>query len=281
MSSLSSVEKQRCEDLLAMSNGYVLNFTDEKFRSFFQQDIGINIYDPRFAFNGPSKAKRLRAFWDVEDGKIVGRALEKLLELWRYLNEPGKDARLERLYEECMRTVSRLLGTVPKEETESEFLKRDLGTISVTGLGLDAGLEEILAARVKEAMRCVTSGAPLSAIFMCGSILEGLLLAVALRNPSEFNRASASPKRKESEKVKPFDEWTLANLIDVSHEVGLLRLDVKKFGHALRDFRNYIHPYAQMASAFNPDGHTAQICMQVLRVALVGLKASGGVVKKG
>jgi len=54
----------------------------------------------------------------------------------------------------------------------------------------------------------------------------------------------------------------------------LLRLDVKKFSHVMRDFRNYIHPYEQMASKFNPDKHTAEICLQVLRAAIVGLKIS-------
>ncbi|MDQ5979905.1 MAG: hypothetical protein QG602_2880, partial [Verrucomicrobiota bacterium] len=149
---------------------------------------------------------------------------------------------------------------------------------SVEGLGLDHTVEKVLAARVKEAVECVAAGAPLSAIFMCGSILEGILLAVALKNPAEFNRASASPKQKDTGKVRPFHEWTLANLIDTAHEVGVLRLDVKKFGHAVRDFRNYIHPYEQMASSFHPDQHTAQICMQVLRAALVGLKANRGMV---
>ena len=133
-------------------------------------------------------------------------------------------------------------------------------------------------ARVKEAIECCTGTAPLSAVFMCGSILEGVLLAVALKNPAEFNQAMASPKQRDSGKVRPFQEWTLANLIDVAQEVGVLRLDVKKFGHAVRDFRNYIHPYEQMASNFQPDEHTAQLCLQVLRVALIGLKANRGMV---
>jgi hypothetical protein len=278
MSSLSTIEKQRFEDLLGMASGYVLNFSDQRFAEFFRQDVGINIYDPRYAYNGTSKAKRLRAFWEIEEPTNLGRALEKLLEVWRYLNEPGKNERADRQFEECSRTAARLLGRELKQETESDFLKRDFGAISVEGLDLDHAVETILAARVKEAVECVAADAPLSAIFMCGSVLEGILLAVALKNPAEFNRASASPKQKDSGKVRPFHEWTLANLIDTAHEVGVLRLDVKKFGHAVRDFRNYIHPYEQMASSFHPDQHTAQICMQVLRAALVGLKANRGMV---
>jgi hypothetical protein len=278
MSALSTIEKQRFEDLFGMTSGYVLNFSDRTFAEFFRQEVGINIYEPRYAFNGTSKAKRLRAFWEIESPANVGKALEKLLEVWRYLNDPGKNERADRQYEECSRTAARLLGRGLKQETESDFLKRDFGAISVEGLDLDHGVERILMARVKEAVECVAAGAPLSTVFMCGSILEGVLLAVALKNPAEFNRADASPKQKDTGKVRALHEWTLANLIDVAHEVGVLRLDVKKFGHAVRDFRNYIHPYEQMASNFHPDEHTAQICLQVLRAALVGLKTNRGMV---
>ena len=46
-----------------------------------------------------------------------------------------------------------------------------------------------------------------------------------------------------------FQDWKLTNFIDVSYELGLLDEDVK-VSHALRNFRNYIHPYEQV-SGFN------------------------------
>ena len=57
-------------------------------------------------------------------------------------------------------------------------------------------------------------------------------------------------------------------------QLRALKLDVKKFSHELRDFRNYIHPYEQLASKFTPDKHTAEICLQVLKAAIADL--SGG-----
>ena len=68
--------------------------------------------------------------------------------------------------------------------------------------------------------------------------------------------------------MKQFHEWTLSELINVAHDLGLLKPDVQKFSHGLRDFRNYIHPYQQMASGFKPDEHTAKLCFQVLKAAL-------------
>ena len=96
---------------------------------------------------------------------------------------------------------------------------------------------------------------------------------MASANPQQFNQASNCPRDKLGA-VKKFHEWTLAQFIDVAWELEYIGLDVKKFSHALRDFRNYIHPYAQMSSGFSPDNHTAEICLQVLKAAIVSL--SGG-----
>ncbi len=256
-----------------MASGYVLDFTDRTFAQFLRENVGIEIYDDRYAYNGGSKAKHLRAFWEMDDDIVVGRALKPLLELWRYQNELGKDSKADKTFSECLKTTARLLGNdFGAEEAEEEFLKKDFGAISIDGLGIDASIASILDSRIREAMDCHNAGASLASIFMCGSVLEGILLSIALKNPFAFNQAKSSPKYKETQKVKPFQDWTLANLIDVAHEVGLLRLDVKKFSHVVRDFRNYIHPYEQLTSRFEPDKHTAEICLQVLRAAIVGLQ---------
>ena len=112
---------------------------------------------------------------------------------------------------------------------------------------------------------------PLASIFMCGSVLEGLLLGMALANPQKFSQAAASPIDRNTGKVKQFQNWKLAELIDVSCELAYLGLDVKKFSHVLREFRNFIHPYQQMSQNFSPDKHTALICLQVLRAAIASL----------
>ena len=272
MSSLKVLEKRRFEDLFNMSSGYVLDFTDASFASFFKDTVKVQINDGCYAGNGGSKAKRLRAFWEMENDVMVGKVLEGMLELWRYQNEKGENYNTDLKYDDCRKTVARLLGKANTgEETVDDFLKKNFGEISSEGLDLDAEIAAIIELRIQEAKACLHAKAFLSAIFMCGSVLEGVLLNAATKNAHVFNQAKASPKNKEG-KVKSFPEWSLASFIDVSHECGLLRLDVKKFSHGLRDFRNYIHPYEQRVSRFTPDTHTAEICFQVLRAALAGLK---------
>lgn len=163
---------------------------------------------------------------------------------------------------------------------EDEFLKKEFEEVSLENIGLDGTITEVLKLRVGEIEKCLSSDAPLSVIFLAGSTLEGVLLGVALKYPKEFNQSKSSPKDKEG-KVKQYPDWTLSNFIDVAYEAGFLAEDVKKYSHTLRDFRNYIHPYQQMSSRFNPDKHTAKISWQVLKAALFQLsknKISSGTI---
>ena len=154
--------------------------------------------------------------------------------------------------------------------SEDDFLKKEFQEISLESLGLDGTITEILKLRVDEIEKSLSIDAPLSVIFLAGSTLEGVLLGIALKYPKEFNQAKSSPKDQDG-KVKRFPEWTLSNLIDVANELSLIGEDVKKYSHTLRDFRNYIHPYQQMSSGFNPDKHTAKISWQVLKTTLFQL----------
>lgn len=148
-----------------------------------------------------------------------------------------------------------------------EFLNREFGDVSIQKIGLDGVITEVLELRIEEIKNCLSSKAPLSIIFLSGSTLEGILLGIALKYPKLFNQSNSAPKEKNG-KIKQFPRWTLSNLIDTSCEIGILKEDVRKFSHALRDFRNYIHPYQQVSSKFNPDKHTAKICWQVLKAAI-------------
>lgn len=158
-------------------------------------------------------------------------------------------------------------GNNQSDLREEDFLKLTFD-INVDSLLLEPDVAEIVKYRIDEADICIRGNAPLAAIFLIGSILEGILLGVASAFPEKFNRANCAPKDRDGGKVKKFPDWTLNNLIDVAAEIGILKEDVKKFSHVVRDFRNYIHPYQQMASQFKPDKQTALICFQVMKAAI-------------
>jgi hypothetical protein len=271
MSNLKAVEKKLFEDMFGMGSGYVLDFTNNTFAAFFRDIVAKDIYSSEYEFNGDSKAKRFRAFWEIEPDIVVGKVLSEMLEIWKYQNSRNNSEMRDTRYDKCIEIVGRLLGKELREENADErFLEKDFGNISMDKILIDSGLVPILKGRLEEAHRCFQSNSPLAVIFLSGSILEGVLLGVAIQRPREFNQAQNSPKDKYG-KVKPFHEWSLSQFIDVACDLGMLKLDVKKFSHGLKDFRNYIHPYEQMASRFHPDKHTAEICLQVLKAAIAGL----------
>ena len=133
------------------------------------------------------------------------------------------------------------LTKVPIATDESSFLKQQFSDdIDLGELKLDAVITGFLQARVDEVQACPRDKVPLGTIFLLGSTLEGILIAVATKNLPNFMTAKAAPKDKSGAILKVYD-WKLSQLIDVAQELDLLKLDVKKFSHELRDFRNYIH----------------------------------------
>ncbi len=249
-------------------SGYVLDFSDKTFAEFFREH-GILIDKEVYRFNGSSKMKRLRAFWEIESDAAVGKILEALL---KYAKVVGSvDINDE---ETAWGIVNRLLGRTTVEtngrQREQEFLQQNFTKIDWIRLNIDSSLQAVLEQRVNEIEKTLKIGASLSVVFLCGSTLEGLLLDVSAKNAARFNQAKTAPKDKNG-KVRPLHEWTLENLINAAHEINLLSLDVKKYSHSLRDFRNYIHPREQAVQCFNPDSHTAKISWQVLQAAMADL----------
>lgn len=272
MSSLTDVEKRYFEAIFGMGSGYVLDYTDATFGELFKRH-GIDIHSPRYMTYGSSKAKKLRSFWEQEPDELVARVLSEMLDSYVAQCEINRKEPNEVQLRKCREIVARLSGEHVPAQTADEidkFLSREFDILNLHKLPIEAGVLKIIEARLEEARKAREAGAPLAVIFLCGSVLEGVLLGAALQSPERFNRASCSPKTAAG-RVKPFHEWNLAQLIDVAHEVGILKLDVKKFSHSLRDFRNYIHPYEQMKSGFMPDMYTAKVCFQVVRAALACL----------
>jgi len=147
---------------------------------------------------------------------------------------------------------------------EIAFLQKD---IHIDTNKLIPELIPLVNSRIDEIKKGLNALMPLSVIILSGSTLEGILLNIAMLYSESFNKAKSSPKDN-NQKVKPFDSWTLKNYIDVAAELGYLKKDIKELSHVLRDFRNYVHPRKQLEQDFNPDMHTAEICFQVLKVAI-------------
>jgi hypothetical protein len=151
---------------------------------------------------------------------------------------------------------------------EAEFLRRVFQPALLHRLPLSVQLSAALTARVSEAQACIEAKAYLAAVILAGSVLEGLCLGYGSRMPERTNRAYTQQYKKPS---PPFHAWKLREWIDVLGHLGDLSPNVEKFGHELRDFRNFVHPAEQLAHRFMPDHHTARIGLQVVVAALEDL----------
>lgn len=272
MSSLTDIDKRYLEKLLEMQGGYVLDYSDATYGEFFNRH-NVDIHSTRYRTYGTSKAKKMRAFWEQEDDALVSIVLTEMLDGYAAdcdLNDRELDASL---LEKCRTIVSRLggepIGRAPVK-TANAFLQLEFDIPSVAKLPIDTLVVPIIESRLAEAQTALGAKAYLSVIFLCGSVLEAVLLGAAQKEPAKFNKAASSAKNPDGT-VKKFHEWSLSQFIDTASELGILKPDIKTFSHGLRDYRNYIHPYQQMASGFTPDDHTARICFQVLKAALASV----------
>lgn len=269
MSNLSVSDMLLYESLFNMKSGYVLDFTNSSFKDFIYQNTKMNIYDDKYNAKGDSKAKRLREFICLESDQVVGNLLLSLIDYCDNLHLVNNVQNTNMpLISQCKTIANKLLGK--KIQTESDLIKYTFDTLPINRLNIDSSLINIIEQRIKEIEICLKHHAALACIFLCGSTLEGILLSLATKQVKEFNTSASSPKDKDG-KVKLFQYWTLSDLINVSYNIELIDLNVKDFSHAVRDFRNYIHPYEQMNSRFNPNIYTAALSYKVLQLTIFQL----------
>ena len=275
---ITSLDMRVVDNVLEMGDGYVLDFSDRTFAEFFS-DHGVQIDDARFSVDGTSKAKRLRYFLRNAQTPLSGQILAALLE-HRLLFKP--DGLVETEVAAYRKLVKRLGGQVTEDVSQdsagsdqavaSALLRRVFRPETFRKLPVDPAMSTALIERMEEAQRCIETKAYLAAVILCGSVLEGMCLGFGSQNPERVNRAYHAQYNKTA---KQFHEWKLKEWIEVLGRLGDLSPNIEKFGHALRDFRNYVHPAEQLAHRFSPDQHTARIGFQVVVAAAENLVRAG------
>ena len=106
------------DDVFTMGGGHVLDFSIRTLSQFFEEEFGVDIYEPRWAVNGGSKAKRLRAYLRQADRPT---ALRTLLALWEYREATDLIADHPPIGQKAQsaffRIIERLGGTPPGSTT--------------------------------------------------------------------------------------------------------------------------------------------------------------------
>ena len=103
-----------------------------------------------------------------------------------------------------------------------------------------------------QTQRALVGKCHLGTIVGWGSLVEGLLTWALLRREKEALASNKASKDKQGG-VRPLREWSLTNLIDVCGELGLIGRTARQASSALKDFRNFIHPYNVLKQSARPD----------------------------
>ncbi|WAW10849.1 hypothetical protein NB640_04170 [Oxalobacter vibrioformis] len=135
-------------------------------------------------------------------------------------------------------------------------------------------LNDVITRRWREAQKCVHVECYTAAVIMMGSILEALLLARAQLDPATAHKSSKAQKDTKTGKDIALQNWSLNVLIEVAVDVGWLKSDRAKFGHALRESRNVVHPWVEITSNANFDNATCRTSWEVLKASVNDLLKS-------
>jgi hypothetical protein len=121
MSSLTALEKSYFERLFDMGGGYVLNFSDSSFGTFFG-NFNVDIHAPTYQIIGTSKAKKLKAFWQIENDYLVGEVLKSMLEHYRIWGvKDGQQQLLKQCTEACNRLLTGKVNLTSLKQVAEKF----------------------------------------------------------------------------------------------------------------------------------------------------------------
>ena len=182
MSSITDVDKRFFEAILGMKSGYVLDYTDATFDEFFR-NYRIDIHGTRYQSYGTSKAKKMRAFWELESDNTVAAVLREMLDAYEAQCAIRASSVNEAALTKCRDAVARLNGDPPTRGSNGteDFLTADFGLPDVSKLPVEPQVATIIEDRLREVQAAFSVGAYLCVIFQCGSVLEAVLLVLQSR----------------------------------------------------------------------------------------------------
>lgn len=132
--------------------------------------------------------------------------------------------------------------------------------VTMSQVVVDPQFAKILQGRLDEARTCTNNGCHVAAIIILGSLLEGVLLD-AIRTRLRLPESQLKHK-------------SLHDLIELAGKYGFIGVDVPKFCHALRDYRNLVHPHLQVRMNHSPDRDTVEMCWPVVNATLNDLAST-------
>lgn len=123
-------------------------------------------------------------------------------------------------------------------------------------------LKGVIARDLYEAQLCMDCSYK-SVVVLCGGAVEAMLIYKLLQGKRKINAITQFkkqyPKAKNSRNIS---SWSFEQLINIAEQVKLIDKGVRSNLHAIRNFRNFVHPYREIKSTSSPDKHLAAIAFE-------------------
>lgn len=106
MSSLTAREQEKMARLLDVVDGHLLSFSHSQLAAVVARVVNLDIHSPKYGTPGTSKAKIMRAFWNIEPDEVVGAVLLELIGI----RKDAPNSVDEALLQECEDIAGRLVA---------------------------------------------------------------------------------------------------------------------------------------------------------------------------
>lgn len=133
----------------------------------------------------------------------------------------------------------------------------------------DKEIKELLIKDWEEAKKAFQNGLYKSTIVLCGGVIEALLIyclsLIQNEAKSSYYQKYLESKNK-SAKPPEIEYWEMYQLIEIAKQHNILTSNTTKLSHIIRDFRNFIHLYAQKREQSTLNQSTASVVMNLLAI---------------
>jgi hypothetical protein len=191
------------------------------------------------------------------------------------LNEEYKKKRIERFQSE---TGSRLayLETLKKVVSKKKSNSQQANIIPKVDIAKQLTfirgkkLKEIVSRDLYEAQLCMDCSHK-SVVILCGGVVEAVLIYRLSQGKRKTNAITQFRKQyPKAKNLSDINSWSFEQLINIAKQVKLIDEGIRLNLHAIRNFRNFVHPYREIKSTSSPDSHLATIALESA-MHLVGL----------
>jgi hypothetical protein len=157
--------------------------------------------------------------------------------------------------------LDRIAGSNNKRPSEKQ-LRGDFWFVQ------DQALRKQLAADRQELRAVQSAKAWKSCVILAGGMLEGMLLDVLSRRTTDAQVAFQKLRRRAAPDL---DRWSLADLVEVASEMSILPKGAVRLSHALREFRDLVHPGRQLRENIHLTKDEADIAISVVNICFRAL----------